>query len=46
VRMRWWRVPRDEVPSGSDAHVDWLYQWWERIDDWIDETREQPDGRR
>ena len=45
VRMRWWRVPHDEVPSGSDAHVDWLYQWWERIDGWIDETREQPDVR-
>ncbi|MCA1672561.1 MAG: 1-acyl-sn-glycerol-3-phosphate acyltransferase, partial [Actinobacteria bacterium] len=46
VRMRWWRVPHDEVPSGPDAHVDWLYQWWERIDDWIDETRDQPDTLR
>src|SRR5918998_1084535 len=44
VRMRWWRVPHDEVPPGAEAQVDWLYQWWERIDDWIDETREQPDA--
>ncbi|WP_214366537.1 1-acyl-sn-glycerol-3-phosphate acyltransferase [Pseudonocardia sp. H11422] len=40
VRMRWWRVPAGEVPADRDAQVDWLYQWWERIDDWVDSTRE------
>jgi 1-acyl-sn-glycerol-3-phosphate acyltransferase len=40
VRMRWWRVPHDEVPQ--DAQVDWLYDWWKRIDDWVDGTREAP----
>jgi 1-acyl-sn-glycerol-3-phosphate acyltransferase len=39
VRMRWWRVPHDEVPVGLDAQIDWLYRWWERIDDWVDRTR-------
>ncbi len=39
VRMRWWRVPAAEVPAGEDAQVDWLYHWWERIDDWIDGVR-------
>lgn len=39
VRMRWWRVPADEVPRGEGAQVDWLYRWWERIDDWVDGTR-------
>jgi 1-acyl-sn-glycerol-3-phosphate acyltransferase len=39
VRMRWWRVSSDEVPQGFDAQVEWLYQWWERIDAWIDEAR-------
>jgi 1-acyl-sn-glycerol-3-phosphate acyltransferase len=37
VRMRWWRVPHDEVPR--DAQVDWLYDWWKKIDDWVDATR-------
>ncbi|OLT09750.1 glycerol acyltransferase [Pseudonocardia sp. CNS-139] len=37
VRMRWWRVPHDEVPR--DDAVDWLYDWWKRIDDWVDATR-------
>jgi 1-acyl-sn-glycerol-3-phosphate acyltransferase len=37
VRMRWWRVPSDEVPR--DEPVEWLYDWWKRIDDWVDATR-------
>jgi len=39
ITMQWWRVPREEVPSGHDAQIDWLFDWWERIDDWIDEHR-------
>jgi 1-acyl-sn-glycerol-3-phosphate acyltransferase len=39
VRMRWWRVPHDEVPQGFDAQLDWLYRWWQTIDDWVDRTR-------
>ncbi|WP_219419625.1 1-acyl-sn-glycerol-3-phosphate acyltransferase [Pseudonocardia nigra] len=38
VRMRWWRVPHDEVPK--EARVEWLYDWWKRIDEWVDGTRE------
>jgi 1-acyl-sn-glycerol-3-phosphate acyltransferase len=39
VRMRWWHVPADEVPRGRDAQVEWLYDWWARIDDWIGQQR-------
>ena len=39
VRMRWWRVPHDEVPRDPAAQVEWLYAWWERIDGWVDEVR-------
>lgn len=39
VQMRWWLVPAAEVPRGEDAHVEWLYAWWERIDDWVDGIR-------
>jgi hypothetical protein len=39
VRMRWWRVPADEVPRDADEQVEWLYSWWERIDGWIDDVR-------
>ena len=41
IRARWWRVPFDQVPRGADheAQVQWLYDWWERIDSWITENR-------
>jgi 1-acyl-sn-glycerol-3-phosphate acyltransferase len=41
VRAKWWRVPFDEVPRsvGHEAQVQWLYNWWERIDTWITENR-------
>ncbi|MDQ3761384.1 MAG: 1-acyl-sn-glycerol-3-phosphate acyltransferase [Actinomycetota bacterium] len=42
VRMRWWRVPAAEVPRSQDAQVDWLYHWWARIDNWVDEIRRLP----
>jgi hypothetical protein len=41
IRARWWRVPGDSVPRSADqeAQVQWLYDWWERIDTWITENR-------
>lgn len=42
IIMRWWRVPRDEIPADRDAQIDWLFEWWERIDDWITEHRPEP----
>jgi hypothetical protein len=32
---RYWRVPRDQVPTDPDGIVDWLFAWWDRIDEWI-----------
>ena len=41
IRARWWRVPTGQVPRSGDheARVQWLYDWWERIDRWIAEHR-------
>jgi 1-acyl-sn-glycerol-3-phosphate acyltransferase len=39
LKARWWRVPADQVPVGHEAQVDWLYEWWARIDDWIRDNR-------
>jgi 1-acyl-sn-glycerol-3-phosphate acyltransferase len=39
LRSKWWRVLADDVPQGRDKQVDWLYDWWERIDKWIEENR-------
>jgi 1-acyl-sn-glycerol-3-phosphate acyltransferase len=39
IVMRWWRVSRAEIPPDKDARIDWLFDWWERIDVWIDANR-------
>ena len=39
IVMRWWKVPRAEIPQDRDARIDWLFGWWERIDLWIEENR-------
>ncbi|MEV6298383.1 1-acyl-sn-glycerol-3-phosphate acyltransferase [Actinoplanes sp. NPDC051861] len=40
--MRFWSVPPEEVPAGEQERIDWLYDWWARIDAWIDEHRPAP----
>lgn len=37
--MRWWQVPRAEIPHGRDERIEWLYDWWQSIDDWVVEHR-------
>ncbi|WP_433827136.1 1-acyl-sn-glycerol-3-phosphate acyltransferase [Actinoplanes sp. CA-015351] len=37
--MRFWSVPPEEVPADEQERVDWLYDWWARIDAWIEENR-------
>ena len=41
VNAQWWRVPAAEVPrtAGHQAQVDWLYDWWQRVDEWITAQR-------
>jgi 1-acyl-sn-glycerol-3-phosphate acyltransferase len=39
--MRWWQVARDEIPADRDERIEWLFGWWERIDDWVNENRPQ-----
>jgi 1-acyl-sn-glycerol-3-phosphate acyltransferase len=43
IRAKWWRVTATEVPRQADHEVQvrWLYDWWERIDAWISESRPQ-----
>ena len=46
IVMRWWQVPRDEIPAEREARIEWLFLWWERIDAWIDEHQPQDLSRR
>ena len=47
ITMRWWEVPREEIPAGREERIEWLFEWWARIDAWIAENRpeELPSGR-
>jgi hypothetical protein len=40
--MRFWSVDPEEIPAGEDERVTWLYDWWARIDTWIEENRPAP----
>ncbi|QWZ07662.1 1-acyl-sn-glycerol-3-phosphate acyltransferase [Nocardioides panacis] len=39
IIMRWWRVPRAEIPDDREARIEWLFGWWEQIDAWVAEHR-------
>jgi 1-acyl-sn-glycerol-3-phosphate acyltransferase len=39
IKAKWWRVPAAEVPRERAEMVAWLFDWWERIDEWIAENR-------
>jgi 1-acyl-sn-glycerol-3-phosphate acyltransferase len=39
IVMRWWQVPRADIPADRDARIDWLFSWWERIDHWVEANR-------
>jgi 1-acyl-sn-glycerol-3-phosphate acyltransferase len=45
--MGWWRIPREEIPVGREARIEWLFEWWRRVDEWVDEHRpvDLPDPR-
>lgn len=38
IRVRFWRIPRASIPADPRARVRWMYDQWQRIDDWIDEV--------
>jgi 1-acyl-sn-glycerol-3-phosphate acyltransferase len=46
IIMRWWSVPRSEIPAGEEAQIEWLFGWWERIDAWIEQNRPEQSSSR
>ncbi|MFU8872054.1 1-acyl-sn-glycerol-3-phosphate acyltransferase [Micromonospora sp. SL4-19] len=39
IVMRFWSVPPEEIPTGRQERIDWLFDWWARIDRWIAANR-------
>jgi 1-acyl-sn-glycerol-3-phosphate acyltransferase len=43
LTVHMWRAAADDRPDDPDAQVDWLYDWWKRIDGWVEaQGRESP----
>ncbi|MEU8071999.1 1-acyl-sn-glycerol-3-phosphate acyltransferase [Micromonospora sp. NPDC049151] len=40
IVMRFWSVPPEEIPAGKQERIDWLFDWWARIDRWIADNRD------
>jgi 1-acyl-sn-glycerol-3-phosphate acyltransferase len=40
--MRFWSVDPEDVPVGEEERTVWLYDWWTRIDAWIEEHQPAP----
>jgi 1-acyl-sn-glycerol-3-phosphate acyltransferase len=41
-KARMWLVPAAERPRDEDELVRWLYEWWRRLDGWVDHQGEEP----
>jgi len=42
IAVTLWRCPAAEIPSGREGRIRWLYENWQRMDDWIGERRGTP----
>ena len=41
VELRLWIVGSEEIPSGRDERIAWLFDWWWTLDQWVGERRER-----
>ncbi|GIF74581.1 1-acyl-sn-glycerol-3-phosphate acyltransferase [Asanoa siamensis] len=39
LTMRFWSVPPEDVPQEREQRIEWLYEWWAKIDAWVEENR-------
>lgn len=35
VHIRFWRIPRAEIPETRGARIEWLDRQWRQVDDWV-----------
>ena len=40
IKVRFWRIPAEEIPDDHEGRVDWLFDQWERVDAWIGSHRQ------
>lgn len=37
IKLRFWRYEGSEIPEGDDARTEWLFDCWQKLDDWVGE---------
>jgi 1-acyl-sn-glycerol-3-phosphate acyltransferase len=45
IEVEFWRVPAVHVPRDRDAQIEWLYDHWRRIDEWVGHRSEADSAR-
>jgi 1-acyl-sn-glycerol-3-phosphate acyltransferase len=40
-----WHVPAAERPDDPEEQVAWLYRWWKRIDEWVEQQGQEVNGQ-
>jgi len=35
VNVRFWRVPFSSIPKSREERIDWLFENWARVDEWV-----------
>jgi 1-acyl-sn-glycerol-3-phosphate acyltransferase len=43
LRVQMWLVPPAQIPAAEEARTEWLFQWWQRLDEWV-EANADPGG--
>lgn len=41
LTTRMWLAPADQRPRDPDQQVRWLYEWWQRLDRWVQDEGEE-----
>ncbi len=39
VHVKFWRIPAASIPQGRKARIEWLFDQWQLVDDWVAATK-------
>ncbi len=43
ILVRYWRVPFKDIPTEREAQIEWILDWWRKIDQWVGEQLARPE---
>lgn len=41
IEVKLWHEPPESIPADHDARIDWLFERWRRLDEWVERRRGQ-----